>query len=426
MERGRFLYVCHNFPPLVGGGVARSVQNCKLLPEFNWRPTVLTVAADNSYDVDREYAEMGIEILRAGGIVKENRVRGLPGGIGKYRVPLTTKLLRAMAIWLLVPDRQVLWKFSGQRLAVQAAKRHDWQCVFGTLPPVSTAWIAKCIAKRLQLPFVLEYRDMINDKCGVEVPTALHQAALRSIERGLVRAAARVIVVSPAMKDWFVRRHNIDPKKVEVIATGFLPEDKEFFHGLPNPENERFTMIYAGLFYRERKPDTALGAIRTLIDRKVIPADKLRAIFIGNLAPRSITELELEDVVEIIPQTPRDEVFKWYACSDLLLLICAKDDYQNVTYPGKLFEYLMTEKPILGLMDKNSDTARILEQSGIGLVADSEDVEETAAKIEHVYKLWVSKMLTMKPNHKVIEQFNYCGIVNRLVSIFEQVSIRNY
>lgn len=417
-----FLYVAHNFPPLIGSGVARTEQNCKLLSQFGWKPTLLTATADNSDDVDSKYAEIGVDVLRASGIVRENRVRALPQGSRKRGVSLTIQLLRLLATWLLVPDRQVLWKFSAQRLALRAAKNHNWKCVFGTQPPITAAWIGKCIAQRLQLPFVLEYRDIISDEFKGFAPTALHQAAIRSIERSLVSSAERIVVVSPSMKKWIVQKHNLDHSNVEVIPTGFSPEERDFFQSLPNPENERFTMLYAGSFQHGRKPDTVLKAVRKLIDQKVIPADKVRLIFIGNLSPTVISTFALEGVAETISLVPRDEVLKWYAQTDLLLLICDKREYQNVTYPGKLFEYLIAQKPILGLMDKSSDTAKVLEESGTGFVADAEDVEETAAKIEHIYKLWDSKRLRPEPNHQTLERFNCRGLVKRLAMIFDEVS----
>lgn len=419
---GRFLYVSYEAPPFLGGGAPRTDNNCRLLPEFGWIPTLLTIAADNSDDVDRRYGEMGVEVLRASAVIKEERVRALPRGAGKSEASFLIQIARFLARWLLIPDRRVLWKFPAQRLAVQAAKRNNWKCVFSTMLPISTGWIGKCIAQRLRLPFVLEYKDIIDENFKGEAPSALHRAAIRSIERSLVRSAAKIVVVSPAMKDWLVKRHNLNPQDVELIPIGFLPEHRDFVHSLPQPPNQRFTMIYTGLFHGRRRPDVVLKAIRRLIDEKTIPENKIRAVFIGNMSPAAVSEFGLEGVVETIGMMPREEVLKWYARTDLLLLICAKEKYQNLTYPGKLFEYLMTEKPILGLVQKDSDIAKVLQQSGIGLVVDADDVQETAAQIEHLYKLWAGKQLKMKPNSEFIEQFNARKLTEKLASIFDEVS----
>jgi glycosyltransferase involved in cell wall biosynthesis len=413
-----FLYVAHNFPPLIGAGVARSEQNCRLLPEYGWRPTLLTATADNSDEVDRRYGERGIEILRASGIIRENRVRALPRGVGKQKASLSTELQRWLAGWLLVPDRQVLWKLPAQQKALDAARRHNWEFIFGTLPPVSAGWIGKWVAQRLGLPFILEWRDVVND---AHAPTGLHRAAICSIERSLVRSAESIVVVSTAMKKWVVDKRDAAPNVVNVVTTGFMPQDKELFARLARAENERFTMLYVGVFVRERRPDIFLRAVRSLIDRNIIGRDRIRVIFVGNLASSAISDFGLEGVGETVYMVPHDEVFKWYAQADLLLMFCPKREYQSVTYPGKLFEYLATGKPILGLVDKESDTAKVLEKSGLGLVADADDVEEVSSKVEYAYRLWERNEFTMRPDKKFIERFDGRDKVKELASVFEDV-----
>ena len=415
-----FLYVSNSFPPLVGGGAARTERNCRLLPDFNWRPTLLTITVDETEQTDRKYAEMGIEVLRAGTIVKENRFRGLPVGKGSKKASPSTRFLQVLSRWLFFPDRQVLWKFPAQRQAIKASRRHDWRCVFASVHSITTGWIGKCVAQRLQLPFILEYRDVIDEHYKRSVPTALHRAALCALERSLVRAAAKVVVVSPSMKQWFVERHDFNCENVEIITNGFIPEEKNFFRSFPKPENERFTMTYAGLLHGERRPDTILKAIHNLVHQGTIPADKLRAVFIGNLAPTAISAYGLEGIAESILKLPREEVLQWYAKSDLLLLICADNVYQNVTYPGKVFEYLITGKPILGLLNKNSGTAKILEESGVAMLADANSVKESAEKIKYFYDRWASRMLETKPNTEFIEQFNSRKLAKKLASIFDE------
>jgi len=406
---------------LVGGGIARTKQNCKALPELNWIPTILTVAADNTTEIDAEYAQMGIEVLRACGVVKENRVRGLPRSTAGGKSGLPIQLMRFLARWTLMPDRLVLWKLPAQRMALKASRNYNWRCVFATMPPMSAGWIGKNVAERLRLPFVLEYRDVVSEDYMRIGLGFLRKAARRAIERSLVRSAAKIITVSPGIKDWLVQRHNLKPQDVEMIPTGFLSENKAFFDSLPKPANEKFTMTYVGTFQRERKPNTVLKAVRTLIDRGMIPKDKLRIVFVSNLMPSTISQFRLDGVAEALPMVPHEETFGWYAGSDVLLLICDKCDYQNVTYPGKLFEYLMTGKPILALMGKDSVSAKVLRNAGTGPVVDADDAKEAATGIEYLYRQWETGILKIEPNKEVIEQFNYGRLVKQTASVLEQV-----
>lgn len=411
-----FLYVAHNFPPLIGGGVARTEQNCVLLPQYGWKPTLLTATADNSEETDRKYSHIGIEILRADGIVKENRVRTLPRAANHNKRISFVGILRFFAALFLVPDRQVLWKIPAQRMAIKASSKHNWKCVFGTLYPISAAWIGKIVAKRLKLPFILEYRDVIS----YEKMNPFRRVAINAIEKALIKDAVKIITVSPGIRDWVSQRHRIDPQDIEVIPTGFLSKDKEYYDSLPKPNNERFTMTYIGTFQRERKPDTVLRAVQNLIETSQMPREKLRVILISNLTQSAVSQYGLDDVVEAMPMMSHDQISQWYAKSDVLLLICDKWYYQNVTYPGKLFEYLINGKPILGLMHKESVTAEVLKKSGIGIVVDAEDIKETATEIRLLYDKWNAQNLSIEPNNEVINSFDYSRLIKKLVSILEE------
>jgi glycosyltransferase involved in cell wall biosynthesis len=424
-RENEFLYIAYESPPLVGGGVGRTMSNCKLLREYGWRPTLLTCTVDHSDDVDKGLGLQGIEVIRPRCVMKENRFRALPRGTGRDKAPLSTRLLRFTARWLLIPDRFVLWKLRAIRPVLRAAKEHNWKCVYAAQPPISGIWTGRIIASRLGLPFILEFQDVISEKFPGGPPTFIHRWLRSRIVRTTVRSAERIVVMSNAMKEWVAQTYCIEPHKIEVIPIGFLPETREFFRSVPQSRNDRFTMLYAGMFSRERKPDTTLKAVRLLIDENMIPADKLRLVFIGNLLPSVITDFGLDGVAEAKPHVPHEEVLKWYAQADLLLLICDKCRYQTLTVPGKTYEYLMTEKPVLGLVDKGCEIADIIKKSGVGIAVDADEPRETADEIARIYSLWQDNKLIMKPDKKAVEEFNYRNLVGRLVSVMEDVVSEN-
>ncbi|OHB44298.1 MAG: hypothetical protein A2Y13_11570 [Planctomycetes bacterium GWC2_45_44] len=418
------LYVAYNFPPFIGAGVARTEQNSQALLKYGWQPTLLVATAENSEEVDKKYAQMGIKVLRASSVINEGKVRCLPRGTGTDKESFCTKLKRTFAKWALIPERQVLWKLPAQQLAIKSSHQHKWKCVFSTSPPLTAGWIGMNIANRLKLPFVLEFRDIISDDFEGGPPTAMHREIARKIERKVVHSASKIIAVSPGIKDWVMDRHKIKSELIEVIPSGYDPKDKESFDALPTTPNDRFTMIYAGAFYRHRKPDTLLKAVKNLIDRGLVPANKLKVVFVSNLMPSVISQYQLDNVVETFAMMPREKVLHLYANSDLLLLICDKCDYQNVTIPGKIFEYIMTEKPILGLLGLDSVTAQIMKELNNSAIADAEDVEGTTQQLLLLYKQWESgKVVTH--GKEILEKFNCYGLVKRLALVFDEVCSGN-
>ncbi len=416
-----FLYVSYLFPPLIGGGVVRAEQMCKMLPDSGWKPSMLTCQVGDALDIDGRYREIGVEVIRASSPVREDKVRSRPTG-SKIKNALSTHILRRLARWVFLPDRQILWKRDAVKKALVKAKEHDWQCVLGTLHPVSSAWTGYAIARRLKIPFILEFRDVVSEKFEGGPPTLLHRRLLRSIVTRMAHHAAKIIVVSNAMKEAVAEKYNVAADKIEVITNGYLESNKEQFQNLPKHTNDRFTMIYAGNFYRERNPYNLLKAMQKLTSAGKIDRNKIRIILISNLSVDAVLQYGLEDIVEVMAAMPREEVFRWYAKSDVLLLICDKSFYQNVTIPGKVFEYFMTEKPILGLLDKSSDTAKILEQSGVGMAVDADDIDEIATQIEKLYRLWRADNLVLDIQKCFVNQFNFQHITSKLVHVLEDVT----
>jgi len=414
------LYVAYNFPPFIGAGVARTEQNSQALLKYGWQPTLLVATAENSETVDRKYAQIGIKVLRASSVIDESKVRCLPRGTGTEKESFSTKLKRAFAQWVLVPERQVLWKLPAQRLAIRTSRQHNWKCVFGTCPPLTAGWIGMNIANRLKLPFVLELRDIISENYEGGPPTEIHRDIVRKIERMVVHSASKIITVSPGIKSWVMNRHKIESRMIEVILSGYDPKDKERFDALPTIRNNRFTMIYAGAFYRHRKPDTLLRAVKNLIDRGLVPTKKLRVVFVSNLMPSVISQYQLDDVVETVAMIPREKVLQLYANSDLLLLICDKCNYQNVTIPGKIFEYIMTEKPILGLLGLDSITAQIMKELNNSVIVDAEDVEGVTQQLFLLYKRWEDGKV-IKLGKEILNKFNCYEMVKKLAMVFGEV-----
>jgi glycosyltransferase involved in cell wall biosynthesis len=69
--------------------------------------------------------------------------------------------------------------------------------------------------------------------------------------------------------------------------------------------------------------------------------------------------------------------------SDVLLLPWA--DRLNI--PGKVFEYLMTGKPILALSYPDSELARVIKETGSGWCVDPEDIGAIRGALTEIHAL---------------------------------------
>ncbi|MBI3579799.1 MAG: glycosyl transferase family 1, partial [Ignavibacteriales bacterium] len=68
-ELRKVLVIAYYFPPMGLSGVQRTAKFVKYLPQYGWKPTVLTVTPTGYYAMDdsllKEVEQAGTEILRA-------------------------------------------------------------------------------------------------------------------------------------------------------------------------------------------------------------------------------------------------------------------------------------------------------------------------------------------------------------------------
>src|SRR5690606_4333996 len=78
----------------------------------------------------------------------------------------------------------------------------------------------------------------------------------------------------------------------------------------------------------------------------------------------------LNDVTVFTGNIPHDQLIALYGSSALLLLILTGYKDAEGFLPGKLFEYLATGLPILGVGPVAGDAATVLQESGAGVMLD--------------------------------------------------------
>ncbi|MEO0974913.1 MAG: glycosyltransferase, partial [Pseudomonadota bacterium] len=85
----------------------------------------------------------------------------------------------------------------------------------------------------------------------------------------------------------------------------------------------------------------------------------------------------VEDLIEVQPQIAyRDALAEMLSVDALLVL---QNSSCNEQIPAKLYEYLRTGRPILGLTDPPGDTARLMQSCGLDAIAPLESRAAIAA-----------------------------------------------
>jgi hypothetical protein len=83
--------------------------------------------------------------------------------------------------------------------------------------------------------------------------------------------------------------------------------------------------------------------------------------------------------------------------SDVLLLIQNTEAFSAETIPSKTYEYLLTERPILGLVHRNPELETILRQQGHMAVAAT-DITSVKIGLLELIKGWQSRPAGHRPH----------------------------
>ena len=73
---------------------------------------------------------------------------------------------------------------------------------------------------------------------------------------------------------------------------------------------------------------------------------------------------------------------------DVLMLLHSDPRGSDEVIPGKLFEYILAEKPIVSIGPKNMEASKIVSQNNLGYVIDLDDEEDLSDKLTRIYQDW--------------------------------------
>ncbi|MBP7176466.1 MAG: glycosyltransferase [Thermoclostridium sp.] len=408
----KVLMIAHQFPPIGGSGVQRTVKFIKYLPEFGWKGSVFTRQAKKAQLTDSTLSS---------DIPQDTQVyRSAAWDLSEWPFPLNLagKFIRRK---ILVPDGERLWGLFARRQAIHAARTGGYDMLYSTSQPFSTHLLAMEVKKELpSLPWVVDLRDEWTNNSFVRAygysPARIRQE--KAMERQAFEMADAVVINTPFMRDNSVRDYPWLKDKFHVIPNGF---DLEDFAGLEQGrKNDRFTLTYTGLIYGNTSPETVFKAVSGLIREGCIQPGEFRLRFIGRYKPDLLEgmarEHQLGQVIEVLPYMPHRESIQNLLWSDSVLLLLGEDT--EAIYTGKLMEYINTGKPILASIPSKGAAASLIQETKTGFVAHCGDVTATAEHILSMVKNWRQGKALFQPDLSKVARYERKELTKNLAEVF--------
>jgi glycosyltransferase involved in cell wall biosynthesis len=240
-----------------------------------------------------------------------------------------------------------------------------------TDPPV-IADLALVLARRFDVPLVVVSQDVFP-----EVAVALKRLdnpvvveVLRQATRLYLRRADRVVAIGDTMRERLVEK-GAERDRIVVIPnwtdTSDLeprPRDNEWAreHGL----TDKFVVMHSGNIGHAQDLDTLIRAATFLRD-----LENLRIVLIGGGARRDELKelaklLEVEQVL-FMGYQPRELLADSLSAADIHVIGLARG-LSGYVVPSRLYGVLAVGRPVLVAAEADSETAKVVEQVGCGVV----------------------------------------------------------
>ncbi len=436
------LVIAYYFPPMGLSGVQRTMKFVKYLPEFGWRPIVLTAGETPYYAHDESLLDELNPLVDTGYVrVVRTEENGSPGfqrvkGKGQrvkavdqiasaqntlpttpYPLPLQLKLptaryqrLRSKLIQTIYqPDSRIKWKAPALAAAEQIFEEERIDAILATAPPYTDFLIASELSKRHNVPFLMDYRDAwVSNPVLNFYATPFHKAYARKLEDECLRSSNAITVASRAMKEVLLKNYNfLNHEEVTIISHGFDPEDLDRAMNIVGKYRspEKFRMTYGGAFYVGRSPVPFFEGVKLAMQQEPDLKDDLELVFAGILQSeyvRAAQKMGLENNVVTTGYLPHIEDLALLLASDVLWMTMS----DTISAPGKLYEYLGTHKPILGLVPPGSQADKLLSDYGAGITVGPKDVHAIGEAILDLYRRWRKTLLPKNINLPFVESFD--------------------
>lgn len=435
--RKQVLIITYYWPPAGGIAVQRITKFCKYLNQFGWNPIVLTVENGNYENIDHSLENDIKHVSKVyrtisyephllynciNSIFKKNKKSNTePKTFQQSRLNTIAEYIR---LNLFIPDTRIGWLLNAYHQGKQIIRQHKPELIFSTAPPYTPHLVAMKLHKFSNIPWIADFRDPWVESTLYNTVNRLKPviAANRYLERKVLNKATALTFTGTQLRDLYLTK--IDKNiwnKAHVITNGYDPEDFENIKGSETHSN-KFHITYFGSLYQRRYSALVFTVIGDLIRENQDIAHNLCMRFIGSVDPtlqQKITNLIPIENVEYIPYVPYKESLSVLFQPQILLLIIDQVAHNETITLGKIFDYLPTGNPIMGVGPTNGDTAKMLNSTSAGVVYDYKDYQNVKNYILAKFSKW--KKSDLKPRDVDLLDLQRNQLTRKLAVVFDNM-----
>lgn len=394
----KILYISQYFPPEMGAPAARVSELAQRWAQSGHDVTVLTGFPNHPNGIIRpEYRKSFRHVIFREQIRDVNVVRS-------WLLPLPNRrpMERMLNYSSFLASAVVTGSFLGAPDAVIASS-----------PQLLVGLAGWWISRLKRVPFIFEVRDLWPESLvavGVGNANSVLHHSLARIAAFLYHKADHIVVVTPAFREFLVRRWHIPAEKISVVPNGvetkiFTPRfadhdlrkslgsDGKFvasFIGTMGLAHGLNTLIEAAERFQKAEPDVLFMLVGEGADRERITA---------------IAQAKGLSNIRFVPQQLREKVPDYIAASDACLVLLKKSEVFETVIPTKMLEFMSCAKPVI--LGVRGQAREMIECSRAGLCIEPENVDQLCDAILRLRKEeWLRESLGRNGREYIIRHLS--------------------
>jgi galactitol-specific phosphotransferase system IIB component len=425
MEQKKLLIITYYFPPAGGPGVQRWLKFVKYLPEFGVQPIVY-VPENPTYPIVDEglVSQISDQVIvlknkiwepyQLASVFSKNKTKKISSGIFPHKKKQT--FLDKTFLWirgnLFIPDARVFWVKPSVAYLEKYIKDNNIDTIVTSGPPHSLHLIGLELKEKLNVKWFADFRDPWTT-IGYHKALRLSNYAAKkhkSLEHKVLNSADTIIVTSKTTKTEF---QAITNKPISVITNGYDIENVE-----KQALDTKFTLAHIGSFLSDRNPNFLWECLVELLQEIPDFKSHLEIKLIGAVSQEvldSIAEFHLNDYLNLLGYVSHHEAIANQKKSQVLLLIEINSEDTKSIIPGKLFEYMVSNRPIIAIGPNGSDFADIITETNTGVFFDYSEKTKLKSVILDFYNQYLEGKL--QANGVGLQQYSRKNLTKQLVQL---------
>ena len=429
LEQKKILIITYYWPPAGGPGVQRWLKFVKYLPEFGVQPIVYIPENPTYPIVDQNLVqEVSDEVIilkqkifepyQLASFLSKNKTKKMNSGI----IPNQKKqsFLDKTLLWirgnLFIPDARVFWVKPSVAFLEKYIAENNIDTIVTSGPPHSLHLIGLELKQKLDLKWFADFRDPWTT-IGYHKSLRLSNFAAnkhKALEYQVLNTADTIIVTSKTTKAEF---QAITTKPIAIITNGYDTEQVE-----KQTLDSKFSLAHIGSFLSERNPlilweslvelSTEIPDFKSHLEIKLIGAVSQEVL-------QTIAQLGLHSFLNNMGYISHAEAITHQRKSQVLLLIEIDSPETKSIIPGKLFEYMVSNRPIIAIGPDGSDFAEIIRETNTGIFFDYSEKIKLKSVILDFYKQFLEGKL--HSNGVGLQKYSRKNLTKELVEVISKM-----